>query len=87
MWEGSIGALAEYGIAIATEWRSRGFKDVLLPVFEEYLKRYPSPKPRWFGDDAFHSSHRSNLLRKDRVHYSQFGWTELPFAPYIWPEP
>ena len=41
--------------------------------------------PKWLGDDAFHASHRSNLLRKNYGHYSQFGWTEDPYLPYVWP--
>ena len=43
--------------------------------------------PRWLGLDAFHASHRSNLLRKDRSHYSQFNWTEHDDLPYHWPTP
>ena len=34
-----------------------------------------------------HASHRSNLLRKDPEHYMQFGWTEPPDLPYVWPVP
>lgn len=33
----------------------------------------------------FHASHRSNLLRKDPVWYSQFNWTEPNNLPYVWP--
>jgi Pyrimidine dimer DNA glycosylase len=42
--------------------------------------------PQWLGREDFHASHRSNLLRKDPEHYSQFGWTEPADLPYIWPE-
>jgi hypothetical protein len=41
--------------------------------------------PKWFGDDRFHASHRSNLLRKDLQHYSQFNWEESPDMDYFWP--
>lgn len=41
--------------------------------------------PTWLGDPAFHASHRSNLLRKDFLHYAQFGWTEPPNLEYVWP--
>jgi hypothetical protein len=37
------------------------------------------------GDEAFHASHRSNLLRKDRDYYGAFGWTEPDDLPYVWP--
>jgi hypothetical protein len=43
--------------------------------------------PAWFGDEKFHASHRSNLLRKDREHYAKFGWKESNTLPYIWPSP
>ena len=44
-------------------------------------------KPPWLGDEQFHASHRSNLLRKYSEHYSQFGWTEPATLPYVWPQP
>lgn len=34
-----------------------------------------------------HASHRSNLLRKEPEYYTQFGWTEPPDLPYVWPVP
>lgn len=34
-----------------------------------------------------HASHRSNLLRKEPEHYTQFGWTEPPDLAYVWPVP
>lgn len=43
--------------------------------------------PFWFGDEAFHGAHRSNLLRKDPSWYGRFGWTEPPDLPYVWPGP
>ena len=42
--------------------------------------------PPWFGDETFHRSHRSNLIRKDPQWYGQFGWTEPAGLPYIWPD-
>ena len=40
--------------------------------------------PHWIGNEAFHSSHRANLLRKDYEYYSKFGWTENSEDPYVW---
>ena len=40
--------------------------------------------PPWIGDERLHSSHRSNLLRKDEKFYSQFNWTEPHDMPYYW---
>lgn len=87
MWRGYENSLIEYGIAICDEWRARGFKDT---VREKLLSQYPwhqvAPRPKWLGSRPFHSSHRSNLLRKDWNHYSQFGWTEADNLPYVWPK-
>lgn len=87
MWRGSHGYLAKYGDIICTEWRQRGFKDSLLPWFNQRWQPTWAElaKPTWLGNEAFHASHRSNLLRKDPVHYGQFGWTESSTLPYIWP--
>ena len=41
--------------------------------------------PPWFGNNSFHASHRSNLLRKNKKHYSKFKWKEPQNIPYIWP--
>ncbi len=42
--------------------------------------------PAWLGDDAFHRSHRSSLVRKDPEFYGpQF--PDVPDdLPYVWPE-
>jgi len=44
-------------------------------------------EPSWLGNEDFHASHRSNLIRKDWVWYDQFGWTEPNNLQYIWPGP
>jgi hypothetical protein len=86
MWQGFETALAAYGGAICREWIDRGYRDSLLPFFEEYA---PTSLgfllPEWMGDPAFHASHRSNLIRKDPIWYGQFGWTEPDDLPYVWP--
>lgn len=94
MWKGHLFLLLSYGMAICFEWRRRGFKDSLMPQFDHweelhipfgYSANNPVETPKWFGDERFHASHRSNLLRKDPVHYGQFGWTEPNNLPYFWP--
>lgn len=81
MWRGYEGALAEYHDACINEWVKRGYNNTM----RLRAKPGPWPKPPFFGDAEFHASHRSNLLRKLPEHYSQFGWTEGPDLPYIWP--
>jgi hypothetical protein len=89
MWAGSEIALIAYSVVICREWRRRGFRDTLQPQFMEAYARERDerivPYPRWFRSKRFHSSHRSNLLRKDYNHYSRFGWMEPIDLPYHWP--
>jgi hypothetical protein len=86
MWRGHANALACYGIAICTEWRRRGYRDTLLPRFQQLLDpAEPDDDPPWLGMRRLHASHRSNLLRKDPVFYGKYGWREGPGLPYFWP--
>lgn len=83
MWKGYEAALNEYARVICVEWRRRGYKDTVLEKLapDAIVFFYPP----WLGDAKFHAAHRSNLLRKNAKHYSQFGWTEPHDLPYIWP--
>jgi len=87
MWRGYETSLLEYTMDICEEWIGRGFKDTVLYWAESVYMGAPAWSgfdPFWLGDEAFHASHRSNLLRKDN-HYQQFGWKESFLLPYIWP--
>ena len=84
MWEGYEGALAVYGSVICLEWRRRNFRDSLLPYFVERIPK-TIVMPSWIGDKAFHESHRSNLMRKDPVHYGQ-EFKAKDTLPYVWPK-
>lgn len=87
MWRGYERALACYGYVICAEWLQRGYKDTLLQFFADHDGGLGYSTPSWLGNSDFHASHRSNLLRKDPEFYGQFGWTESPDLPYIWPVP
>lgn len=95
MWRGHEAALFMYQTAICQEWTGRGYKDTcLVKTFELVLKLrlerdadLDCELPAWLGDEAFHASHRSNLLRKSPDHYAQFGWAEHADLPYVWPTP
>jgi len=80
MWVGHENALAAYMDACIDEWVSRGYRNTMRVVRPTGIIM-----PPWFGDDAFHASHRSNLLRKSPDFYSRFGWIEGPDLPYVWP--
>lgn len=79
MWKGYELALGAYKDACILEWIARGYNNTMQ------LSLTTGKMPPWLGDEKFHSSHRSNLLRKDQKWYSQFGWSEPIDLPYIWP--
>ena len=80
MWVGCEDALLTYMDTMIIEWVNRGFKNTmgLARVFP------PRIVPQWLGDEDFHSSHRSNLLRKDKDFYSKYNWSEPNDMPYYW---
>lgn len=82
MWKNNPNALKQYFNEALNEWISRGFKNTMN--FEKTRGRIKLPI--WFGNKKFHAAHRSNLLRKNKIHYSQFKWKENPNMPYFWPE-
>jgi hypothetical protein len=100
MWNHYEKALALYGYIICLIWKNRGYKDNQLETFGTFLKTegvldwllfdgkndYVNiPYPEWLGNEKFHASHRSNLLRKNKEFYSQYNWKETDDLPYIWP--
>lgn len=90
MWEDHIPSLAKYGLAVCDEWIGRGYKDTCrekILAFQTMAleEGYSMDDPPWLGDEEFHASHRSNLLRKSPEHYSRFGWSEPTTLPYVWP--
>ena len=84
MWRGYTNSLILYGFAICKEWQSRGYSDT---CYVKLAKLYGIHKDLTMPSfpDAFHASHRSNLLRKDPDWYGQFGWTEPNNLEYVWP--
>lgn len=85
MWRGYENGLVAYGVAICSEWISRGYKDTCLEKIQAFGKADEEALPPWWGDELVHSSHRANLLRKLPEHYGRFGWKENPDMPYFWP--
>lgn len=81
MWIGYENALIEYSNVIIEEWTRRGFKNTMK--IENICGDIVYP--HWLGDEFFHSSHRSNLLRKNFDYYSKFEWCEPLDLPYVWP--
>tara|TARA_R110000868_G_scaffold73521_3_gene213176 strand:+ start:5035 stop:5451 length:417 start_codon:yes stop_codon:yes gene_type:complete len=84
MWQGFESSLAKYGLIVCQTWIGRGYKDSLLPWFQDRISE-DSSIPAWFGDLEFHKSHQSNLLRKNCDHYQPWFPDVSSELPYIWP--
>lgn len=69
MWRGFEEALKLYQNITITEWVKRGYKNNMS--FEN-VNKDNLIFPTWLGDEEFHRSHRSNLLRKNFEYYSQY---------------
>jgi hypothetical protein len=92
MWKGHEGYLLKYLDVICNNWKLRGFSNTKMEINYSNLKNNFTLKleltnmpTAWIGNEKFHASHRSNLLRKLPEHYSKFGWTESNNLEYVWP--
>lgn len=86
IWSPHKRALAKYCLAGLDELTKRG-RDYPhhRAFFMRFLQNEPDTGlPRCIGVEAFHASHRSNLLRKDPTWYGRFGWTEPNDLEYVW---
>lgn len=86
MWRHWEISLATYGEVICIEWRSRGYRDTLLPWFHarSAINIHTQPCPPQFTQE-FCLSHQSNLIRKNQPYYRPM-WPDVPSdLPYIWP--
>lgn len=81
MWRNNPESLMLYHNMILEECLVRGINTEIQPFnISENITH-----PKWLGNESFHASHRSNLIRKQPEHYSKFGWTEPTDLCYIWP--
>ena len=80
MWKGYENALKQYHNECIDEWIGRGYNNTMKHEIIEGEIKYP----QWLGNDLFHSSHRANLLRKDKEFYSKYMWIEDSSNPYCW---
>ena len=81
MWRGYENALKQYLNECIDEWIHRGYNNNMKHEVIDGDIVYP----HWLGDDLFHSTHRSNLLRKDKEFYSKYLWKESDNMEYYWP--
>jgi hypothetical protein len=99
MWRGYEEALTRYGLRMCEVWTSTGRADTcaatMLGDFEKATGRVlartevslleAGEMPKWYGDQDFHRSHQSALLRKDHEYYAKW-FPDVPDdLPYVWP--
>jgi hypothetical protein len=89
MWQGHVISLLGYQTSICQEWTSRGYKDTCLEksfaLVDAYEGELRMVTPYWVGDEEFHLSHQSNLLRKFPEYYGEFFPGVDPNLEYVWP--
>lgn len=83
MWRGFEAALQMYHDTMIVEWLGRGYRNTMRLFRKQWLET--PPLPPWIGDESFHRSHRSNLLRKNPAFYGQIFTDVGPDLPYVWP--
>jgi len=97
MWAGYEEALVAYALAVCKEWCRRGKADTCAAKIldDAALGRPPRTQrqlarakrlPPWLGDDGFHRSHQSSLVRKDPEHYGPQFPGVPDDLPYVWPK-
>jgi len=68
MWVGYDSALIQYYNTCLRKFAERGGNNIKLQPIEEPAEII---YPHWLGDEEFHASHRSNLLRKSKESFEQ----------------
>ena len=99
MWAGHEEALVRYGLEVCAAWRELGFPDTREEMMRSDLAHARNvvvvrtqqelaeagDLPGWLGDEEFHRSHRSALVRKFPAYYRRF-FPDVPDdLPYVWP--
>jgi len=85
-WKGYEAGLMLYLREMCMEWTRLGFEDTCLEKAQAFgFPSSPILLPDWLGNERFHLSHQSNLLRKDHEHYGQFFMGVPDDLPYVWP--
>jgi len=98
MWSGWLEALGAYGLASVHAWVAAGFADTCADTIRADLATdgvthvrgqaelaAAGELPFWLGDEAFHRSHQSSLLRKDPDYYGPLFPGVPDDLPYVWP--
>ena len=100
MWRGHEEALGRYAFTVCEVWTELGFGDTCAATMGSELTAFgvgsvrtqaqleaDAALPSLLGDEDFHRSHRSSLLRKEPDFYGP-RFTDVPDdLPYVWPAP
>jgi hypothetical protein len=100
MWRGHLEALGRYSLTCCEVWSEEGRADTCALTLVTDLAAAGVTRirtqaelaeagalPPWLGDEAFHLSHQSSLVRKDPDHYRPFFPGVPDDLPYVWPDP
>lgn len=98
MWRGHLEALGRYALTCCEVWTATGRADTCASTLRVDLAgagveemrtqdelAEAGALPTWLGDEDFHRSHRSALLRKDPTFYRPLFGDEPDDLPYVWP--
>ena len=98
MWRGHLEALGRYSLTCCEVWTATGRADTCAATLRHDLAgagvtevrtqgelAAAGALPTWLGDEDFHRSHRSALLRKDPAFYRPLFGAEPDDLPYVWP--
>ena len=80
MWQGYEQALLVYQDIMIKEWINRGYKNTMKLRSNGDFK-----SPPWLGDELFHLSHQSNLIRKNPEYYKKIFGDVPNDMKYVWP--
>lgn len=90
MWQGHIYQLCNYciiGIGVLLHDRGLDYTHHIQAFLDIQLANPGTGMPSWLGNEDFHRSHQSNLIRKDPDHYGPQFPGVPDNLPYIWPKP
>jgi hypothetical protein len=94
MWTGYSEALVRYALDICQEWVSAGRADTVAATITAELGSTPRSQsalmqagelPPWLGQEDYHRSHQSSLMRKDPDWYRPYFGDVPDDLEYIWP--
>lgn len=86
MWRGNEGFLINYGMVICSEWMSRDNADNTLSKIIKFRQDFTdNTPPEWWGNEEFHLSHQSQLLRLAPSHYREYFPDTPDDLPLCWP--